>query len=286
MTVAPTVANCVLAADPSTAGQIGVAAPKRDGSATLRAFCIGHVPPRFAPALVYTMVSPRPLGVPGELVLSDQRFGPGLDGAALAEYSQLFGLQDMLEAGDLVADRLYLFQYRKFIGLRAGGAPAMEPWVRIARSEEAAMLCPTAEQLLAAPQPVVVGSMHALGGSVAQQYALVHVVDDMVMFAACLASAGMDTAAVKRFTTFQALIPSPALCLVDVPLFLQHMRVLREAWTTFATHCAVSREGGQRRVAGFLLERLHSHLLFQSLLDGSQPHVGIGHRFVVVNPAD
>ncbi len=262
-----------------------VAAHTRHGSATLRAFCIGHVPPRFAPALPYTMLSPRPLGVAGELVLDDARFGPGLDGAALAEYSQLFGLQDMLEAGDLVADRLYLFQYRKFIGLRAGGSPATAPWVRIARPDEAATLCPTAEQLLAAPQPVVVGSMQALGGSIAQNYALVHVIDDLVMFAACLADVGMDAAAVKRFTTFQGLIPSPALCLVDTQLFLQQMRVLRAAWTTFATHCAVPREGYQRRVAGYLLERLHSHLLCQSLLDGSQPDVGIGHRFVVLDPA-
>lgn len=253
-------------------------------AAALRAFCIGHLPPRFAPALDYTMLCPQPLGVPGELVIADRRFGAGLDGATLAEYSQLFGLQDLIEAGDVVADRLYLFQYRKFIGLQLGGAPATAPWVRVLQPAEAQTLFPTAQQLLAVTQPVLVGSMQPLGGSIAQHYALVHVIDDLVVFAACLADAGLDAAQVRRFTSFQGLIPSPALCFVDTPLFLRHMRVLRAAWTTFAKHGAVAREGYQRRVAGYLLERLHSHLLCQALLDGTQPDVGIGHRYVVLDP--
>jgi hypothetical protein len=90
---------------------------------------------------------------------------------------------------------------------------------------------------------------------------------------------------VRSFTAFQGLIPSPALCLVDTPLFLRHMRVLRSAWKIFARHAAVAREGYQRRVAGYLLERLHSHLLCQALLDGSQPAVAIGHRYVVLDPS-
>ena len=130
----------------------------------IRAFCIGHVRPVFEPTLPFTMLCPQALGLPGEVVLRDDRFGPGIQGAALAEYSQLFGLQDLLEAGDLVADRLYLFQYRKFIGFRAGGVQATAPWLRIAPPAEAGSLMPTLEELQAVPQPVVVGSMYALGG--------------------------------------------------------------------------------------------------------------------------
>ncbi|MBL8339941.1 MAG: hypothetical protein JNL30_00620 [Rubrivivax sp.] len=258
-----------------------MAAPK-----TLRAFCIGHVMPVFAPTLPYTMLTPRPLGLRGEIVLADQRFGPGIHGAALAEYSQLFGLQDLLEAGDLVADRLYLFQYRKFIGLREGGLPATAPWLRIAPPAQARALMPTEAELHAVTMPVVVGSMLALGNSVAQNYARVHVIDDLVTFAACLGAAGFDAAAVRRFASFQGLLPSPALCLVDTPLFLAHLRTLRAAWTAFTRgSTAVRREGYQMRVAGYLLERLHSHLLCQGLADGTQPHVGLGHRYVVMDPA-
>ena len=253
--------------------------------ASVSAFCIGHVPPVFEPPLPYTMLCPKPLGLPNEQVIADSRFGGDADGAVLAEYSQLFGLQDMIEAGDLVADRLCLFQYRKFVGFRAGGAPATAPWVRIATPGEARTLFPAMEQLEASTQAVVVGSMYELGGSMAQNYALVHQIDDLVMFAACLPNCGFDPAQVRQFATFKGLIPSPALCLVDTPLFLRLMRVLRAAWHEYARHCYVAREGYQRRVAGYLLERLHSHLLCQWLMDGSQPDIGLAHRYVVLNPA-
>lgn len=250
------------------------------------AFCVGHVPPVFDPGLPYTMLTPRPLGVPGEIVLADSRFGPGIHGAAAAEYSQLFGLQDMLEAGDITADRLYLFQYRKFIGLRPGGLAATSPWLNIAPPDQVRGLMPTLDELGAVQMPVVVGSLYPLGSTIARNYALVHEIEDLATFAACLPAAGMDAAAVRRFVSFAGLLPSPALTLVDTPIFLAHMRVLRAAWTAFTQGGGdVRREGYQMRVAGYLLERLHSHLLCQGLSDGTQPSVGLGHRFAVMDPA-
>ncbi len=248
----------------------------------VRAFCVGHVAPVFEPGLPYNMLTPRPLGLAGEMVVPDARWGPG--GGELAEYAQLFGLAERVEAGEVQAARLYLFQYRKFIGLREGGQPANAPWVRIAAPDEAARLVPTLAELAAVPHPVTVGSMFALGASVAQNYALVHVIDDLVAFAACLPEAGVAPAEVRRFASFQGLLPSPALCLVDTPVFVQHMRVLRRAWEAYARHARVRREGYQMRVAGYLLERLHSHLLCQGLLDGSASGVGLGHRYVVLRP--
>ncbi len=250
----------------------------------LAAFCIGHQPPCFVSPLPYTMLCPSPLGLPGERVIADQRFGPGVDGGALAEYSQLFGLADLLQAGDVVADRLYLFQYRKFLGLRPGGGPSNAPWLRVLRPDNAALFVPTPEELLALPQPVVVGELQGLGASVAANYAEAHVADDFACFTACLAADGMPLAEVKRLASLQGFIPSPALCLVDTPLFLQHMAVLQRVWRLFTSHCAAPRQGYQRRVAGYLLERLHSHLLLQGLHDGSQPQVGTAQRYVVLQP--
>ena len=248
------------------------------------AFCIGHQPPCFLPTLDYTLLCPAPLGLPGERVLADERFGLGLDGGALAEYSQLFGLAELLQAGEVVADRLYLFQYRKFLGLRPGGGPSNAPWLRVLRPDNAALFFPTAEELNALPQPVVVGGLQGLGASVAGNYAEAHVADDFACFTACLAADGMPLAEVKRFSSLHGFIPSPALCLVDTALFLQHMAVLQRVWRLFSAHCATPRQGYQRRVAGYLLERLHSHLLLQGLHSGSQPDVGTAHRFVVLEP--
>lgn len=251
---------------------------------TVRAFCIGHVPPVFAPGLPYTMLTPRPLGLPGEILLPDERQAlPGVRGAVLAEYSQLFSLQDLLEAGDITAQRLYLFQYRKFIGLRPGGLPATAPWVRIAPPLQAAALMPTLAELADLPYPVVTGSMLPLGGSVAQNYAHVHVIDDLVTFAAGLPAADFSPPEVRAFASFQGLLPSPALCLIEVPMFLQQMRVLRAAWRAFAAGAHVPREGYQMRVGGYLLERLHSHLLCRWVQQGGR--LGLGHRYVVMDPS-
>ncbi len=250
----------------------------------LRAFCIGHQAPCFLPPLAYTMLCPAPLGLPGEVVMADERFGPAVDGGTLAEYSQLFGLAERLQAGELQAERLYLFQYRKFLSLRPGGGPSNAPWLRVLRPDNAALFMPTPDELLALPQPVVVGALQGLGVSVAANYAEAHVADDFACFTACLAADGMPLAEVRRFVSLQGFIPSPALCLVDTALFLQHMAVLKRVWQRFHAQCAVPRQGYQRRVAGYLLERLHSHLLLQGLHDGSQPEVGVGHRYVVLEP--
>lgn len=253
-------------------------------SDTLRAFCIGHLGPAFTPPIPYTLLCPRPLGTPGEIVIDDDRFGSGVDGPSLAEYSQLFGLQDLIEAGDVVAERLYLFQYRKFLGLRPGGGAANAPWLRVLRPDNAAPFFPRLVELQAQLQPIVVGGLQDMGTSVAANYAEVHAAADFAAFCACLAADGMPLAEVRRFASLHGFVPSPALCLVDTPLFLQHMARLRRTWSLFARHCAVPRAGYQRRVAGYLLERLHSHLLLQGLHDGSQPHVGTAHRFVVLEP--
>lgn len=254
------------------------------GVVELGAFCIGHQPPCFLPPLRYTMLCPAPLGLPGERVMADERLGPGVDGGALAEYSQLFGLADLLQSGEVVADRLYLFQYRKFLGLRPGGGATNAPWLRVLRPDSAALFFPTPDELLSLQQPMVVGALQGLGTSVAANYAEAHVVDDLATFTACLAADGMPLAEVRRFASLHGFIPSPALCLVSTALFLQHMAVLQRVWRLFAQHCAVPRQGYQRRVAGYLLERLHSHLLLQGLHDGSQPDVGTAHRFVVLEP--
>jgi len=77
--------------------------------------CVVHMPPDFYPLVDYLMLCPSSLNMPNELVISDDRFGKEIDGAIFAEYSQLFGLAELIKSGDIRADTLYLFQYRKFI---------------------------------------------------------------------------------------------------------------------------------------------------------------------------
>ncbi len=251
-------------------------------SKRLKSYCVGHVLPSFPAPIAYEMLSPVPLGIPGECVIDDQRFGQGVDGASLAEYSQLFGLYEMLKAGDVVADELYLFQYRKFLSPNAGGSQATAPWVRVLQPHEADSVFPSPDQLEAVESRLIVGSLFDLGSSISSNYALVHVIDDLVMFsAACAACPAITPDVVRMLATQRGIIPSPALCYVKTDLFMQIMATLKSVWEVFSGSYAVRREGYQRRVAGYLMERLHSVLLCKWLMDGSEPAIHVWQRYVV-----
>ena len=60
-------------------------------------------------------------------------------------------------------------------------------------------------------------------------------------------------------------MPAPSLGVFRVDIFLKHMEVLKMVWTHFAEHFLVPRDGYQRRVGGFLLERLHSFLISEDV---------------------
>jgi len=250
----------------------------------LQSFCIGHVPPLFAPAVDYRMLCPRPLGTPQEFVVEDNRFGQDVDGSSLAEYSQLFALRAMLESGDLTADDLFLFQYRKFLSPNEGGLQSRAPWVKVLQAPEAGGMFPSRAQLEAVSNRIIVGNIFDLGASISSNYAMVHVIDDLVMFsAACRACPELKPADIRSLATMRGFIPSPALCHIRVDTFIRLMKILEDVWREFSTHYHLRREGYQRRVAGYLLERLHSVLLCKWLMDGSEPTINLWQRYVVTD---
>ena len=251
------------------------------GSSRLKVYCIGHTKPTFEPPVEFQILCPQSLGMPGEIIIDDNRFGSAIDGVCLAEYSQLFGLYEMLSAGDVVTDNLYLFQYRKFVSTNRGGVPANAPWVRIVNSQEAHLIFPTFEQITSLTSRILVGELQGLGESTASNYARVHVIDDFVLFcAACLKCGSLSETDLMAFTTFLGIIPSPALCYIHVELFVELMKILKSVWAEFSRHYHIKREGYQRRVAGYLLERLHSYLLIKYLNEGKE-RIDVCQRYVV-----
>ena len=249
----------------------------------LKSFCVGHIPPSFDPPIEYSMLCPRPLGTANEIVIDDNRFGPGIDGGTLAEYSQLFALSEMLKSGDVVADDLFLFQYRKFLSPNEGGIQGVCPWVKVLPFANARNTFPTQDQLYATTSPIIVGSMFELGESISSNYALVHVIEDLVMFAAACASCpDLTPKDIQSLATLRGVISSPGLCYTRVETFIRVMDILKQVWEVFYRHYFMTREGYQRRVAGYLFERLHSVLLCKWLLDGSEPTINIWQRYVVL----
>lgn len=249
----------------------------------LKSYCIGHVPPIFTPTIEYSMLCPKPLGTANELVVDDNRFGPNVDGGTLAEYSQLFALSEMLQSGDIVADDLFLFQYRKFLSPNEGGLQAVAPWVKVVPSADAGRIFPSPEQLDSVQNRIIVGSIFELGASISSNYALVHVIDDLVMFsAACASCPDLTPQDIRSLASLRGIIPSPALCYTRVESFVRVMTILKQVWDEFSKHYFVKREGYQRRVAGYLFERLHSVLLCKWLMDGSEPTINLWQRYVVL----
>ena len=253
-------------------------------STLVMSFCISHALPAFEPPIAHTLLCPKPLGTAHEIVIDDFRFGEHIDGSSLAEYSQLFVLARMLAAGDLVADRLFLFQFRKFLSPQAqAGVPANAPWMRVLRPAEVAAAFPSEALLEQQRSRLIVGSLQDLGNSISGNYALAHVIEDLVMFsAACAESGRIAPADIRSLATLRGIIPAPALCFIDAALFVQIMEILEAVWQPFSTNYHVRRTGYQRRVAGYLLERLHSVLLCKWLMDGTEPDIHLWQRFVVL----
>ena len=247
-----------------------------------KSFCIGHVPPLFDPGIEFVMLTPTALGMSNQCVIPDNRFGAEVDGGSLAEYSQLFWLYDNIVSGEILADELFLFQYRKFISPKFGGLESVAPWIRVVPSNSLGDIFPTSEDLRINSTKLAVGSLFDFGESIAKNYALVHEIDDLILFSvACVESGAMNKTDLRMFISIRGIIPSPAVCLTDVKLFLKVIEILYRVWNVYKSHSPAVRQGYQRRSAGYLLERLHSWLICKWLLDGSEPDVQLWNRYVV-----
>lgn len=244
--------------------------------------CIGHKPPDFQPPLDYLMLCPETLGLSNELVIRDDRFGSNYDGASLAEYSQLFGLAEMIESGDFVADGLFLFQYRKFLSPIAGGYDSVAPWVKVLSPKNAADVFPGMEVFDNHANQLIIGSIFNFGESISDNYSKAHVTEDLVTFAAaCAESEAIPPADIKLLASMHGIIPSPALCYIPINHFLELMESLKMACETFMKHYHVKRTGYQSRSTGYLLERLHSLLICQRVMKSSIENPLIWNRYVI-----
>jgi hypothetical protein len=77
------------------------------------------------------------------------------------------------------------------------------------------------------------------------------------------------------------LIPAPSLGVTRADIFLKHMAILKLAWEHFSNHFSISRDGYQRRLGGFLLERLHSFLLYEDINIQKNYSVFQGHQITI-----
>lgn len=232
-----------------------------------------------------TILGPLKQTESGVQPVSDDWGGAPLDGRVLSEYCQLFWLSNQLINGNTDKRFLVLSQYRKFISLKPGNIRASNvPYSFIATSQDALDLLLSDSQirrLLDNQKRCITGPVLKVG-SIIQNYARYHVLSDFLRFCdQMLLTRQFNPDFVARFTSCSSLIPAPSLGLHPLTEFLSDMANLWKVWQNFYHASYVKREGYQRRVGGFLLERLHSFLIYERMMHNPDQHF-IGHQYVVV----
>jgi hypothetical protein len=131
--------------------------------------------------------------------------------------------------------------------------------------DEGGTLFPTKDEFSSLGEALLLGPAIKMR-SIAHQYASHHLVEDFSKFILSLNSLnGFNEKRCENFINCEILLPAPSLGVTRVDIFLKHMAILKLTWEHFSNHFSISRDGYQRRVGGFLLERLHSFLLYEEI---------------------
>mgnify|MGYP003383647192 CR=1 FL=1 len=235
----------------------------------MRLFCIGHKPPVFEISQDFTFVTPNPVPGLNVMPVPDDRYGPGFDGRIVSEYAQLRALAEMLEQEGSNED-IYIMQYRRFLGVEKPLRTSTNlPFAFATRPSEAPGLFPGKSDLRALAGQRLICPLAGLRKTISGQYADFHHAEDIACFAMALAEVdGFDRKRRQHFVSLNQHFPSPSLGIMQPELLIGQMKLLMAAWDVFHQHYYVPRQGQQRRVGGFLLERLQSFLLFEELERG------------------
>jgi hypothetical protein len=227
---------------------------------------------------VDVMLSPRSIVGPNcNIVIPTTYFGE--HGSSLSEYVQLLWLYDNFETIIRTHEYIRLFHYRRFVSRRELGLPSAN-WkeVRwIAQSE----LQSCSEEFSRTSTSELFNKVQTFAGGVVVQYQQSHQLVDFIHFSKfLLESAILDPLHVALFLREQVLIPASSVGVFRSITLRQMLAVLRRAAEFINTDYFVPRRGYQRRVLGFLLERLHSYLLLVRIRSG-QSEANFGHHIII-----
>ncbi|MCX5946182.1 MAG: hypothetical protein NTZ53_12985 [Cyanobacteria bacterium] len=246
-----------------------------------RFFCIGHKPPEFSPSDDFVHVTP--VVKPGliQLYIPDDCYGDRFHGSILSEYCQLFGLAEYLKSHGR-AQKIYLFQYRKYLSIKAGASVSPNlPYAYACGKIEANLLFPKKGILEGLGDKLLLGPAIPVK-SLADNYSSYHHAEDFSSFVRSLSSVpGFDEKRIAAFVDCKVLFPAPSLGLFAVECLIGNLDILRSAWQAFSDLYWCPREGYQRRVGGFLLERLQSFLIFEDIISPKKIATVQGHQIVV-----
>jgi hypothetical protein len=231
----------------------------------MKAFCVSHRAPVIKIPVPFILVSPTHNTEFRNIFIPDDYLGDAFHGRIMSEYLQLFGLADVLRTS-ISPEKIYIFQYRKFTSYNSPDLVSKNlPWYKVANENQAPKYFPDLNQLEKFDADLMVGPyIRHHGKPIAQAYSLSHLIEDFICFALALREVKeFDQKRCNAFVNSEFLIPAPSLGMVRTDFFIETMDILRATWEIFSKHYYKPREGFQRRVGGFLLERLHSFLIYE-----------------------
>jgi hypothetical protein len=217
--------------------------------------------------------------------IMDDALGEIFSGKVLAEYFYLFYifLSGQFEA--IQTDYCYLSQYRKFVSTIPGSRrpPGMQHLYSSGPAEaDTYRLSENAIVRRLSLRRELFGPVFDLRLSLLDNYAKKHLVGDFVAFAISMSKSGIfSESEISRFLKINYLIATPSLGLLKTRDLISDLYKMRVVWRHFYAHFYMPRPGYQRRVGGFLLERLHSFLILQRISLGLSDPIDFGYQFVV-----
>lgn len=248
-------------------------------------YCIGHKPIAFHCPVDYLYITPQMIVDSNCLYIPDSFFGEVFNGSFLSEYTQLIGLRDHLLAEQVSSDNyIYIFQYRKFLSIQKPNCdPSINnPWSYPVTPQLAGNFFPNNSTLEMFNNCSIIGPVIKVR-SLAHNYAHVHEVEDFTSFLLSLRETIFDSGECDRFSKYDLLIPAPSLGLFRIGFFLEVVDRMINAWSHFYHNFYVQRDGYQRRVGGFLLERLNSYLLLSAINSNKIKNYTQGFQITVSN---
>ncbi len=253
---------------------------RRPAEANTLNVCLGHFsfPHEFI-GYVDLMLSPRDVLAPcRSIVVDDSYFGE--HGSALSEYVQLLWLQDHFDAVVDGDEFVRVFQYRRFVSRSRVGR----------RSDRSFMRWIQADELLHREKDFSRHSTNELFNQIyrprkgmLRQYEAAHVLVDIINFAKFLLEAEvLEPKRVASFLSDAPLIPACNMGTFRVATLHELLATLKRAAEFMKTSYFVPRPGYQRRVLGYLLERLNSHLLLHRVAKGLT-QASFGHHILIAD---
>lgn len=202
-------------------------------------------------------------------------------GDRLSEYATLFGLaRELATETDDLDEMIAFSHYRKFPAVQEVQGNQTDVYSAITPAEFADL----GDDVLVPPDGVLVFPEPTRHGmNLISQYDYCHVLRDFLYFMALAIDLGVvEDSDVARYLDGELMLCAPTVGVFPKSWVVQAMHALETVAVAFESTVNIPREGYQKRVLGFCIERLHSLLLMQ-LVAAWPAGMTRAHRIILVS---